>query len=174
MPRRGRHESRTSPRFPGADGDRGLDQRDFQEIRPDRGQALAGGPGRRHGLRAGIAASGYANPAGCQDQPEQYHMMSGDSDSYLEQCIAALPPEKREAARGAFAEISETGDDTYLSKLLAVLEANGAYAKMIPKRMTETGAKVVREMEDIASRLIGAEVHREALFKNTITAETVR
>jgi hypothetical protein len=92
-----------------------------------------------------IAASGYANPAGRQDQPEQYHMMPGDPDSYLEQCIAALPPEKREAARHAFEEISETGDDTYLSKLLAVLEANGAYAKMIPKGMTDAGAKVVRE-----------------------------
>ena len=101
-------------------------------------------------------------------------MMSGDPVSYLEQCIAALPPQKREAARRAFEEISETGDDTYLSKLLAVLEANGAYAKMIPKGMTDAGAKVVRNMEDIASRLVGAEVRREASFKNTITAETVR
>jgi hypothetical protein len=101
-------------------------------------------------------------------------MMPGDPESYLEQCIAALPPEKREAARHAFEEISETGDDTYLSKLLAVLEANGAYAKMIPKGMTDAGAKVVRNMEDIASRLVGAEVRREASFKNTITAETVR
>ena len=87
-------------------------------------------------------------------------MMLGDPDSYLEQCIAALPPEKREAARHAFEEISETGDDTYLSKLLAVLEANGAYAKMIPKGMTDAGAKVVRNMEDIAFRLVGAEVRR--------------
>jgi len=101
-------------------------------------------------------------------------MMPGDPESYLEQCIAALPPEKRDAARHAFEEISETGDDTYLSKLLAVLEANGAYAKMIPKGMTDAGAKVVRNMEDIASRLVGAEVRREASFKNTITAETAR
>ena len=99
-------------------------------------------------------------------------MMPGHPDSYLEQCIAALAPEKREAARHAFEEFSETGDDTYLSKLLAVLEANGAYAKNIPKGMTDAGAKVVREMEDIASRLVGAEVRREASFKNTITAET--
>jgi len=101
-------------------------------------------------------------------------MMPGDPDSYLELCIAALPPEKREAARHAFEEISETGDDTYLSKLLAVLEANGAYAKNIPKGMTDAGVKVVREMEDIASRLVGAEVRREASFKSTITAETAR
>ena len=101
-------------------------------------------------------------------------MMPGDPDSYLEQCIAALHPEKREAARHAFEEISETGDGTYLSKLLAVLEANGAYAKNIPKGMTDAGVKVVREMEDIASRLVGAEVRREASFKNTITAETAR
>jgi hypothetical protein len=101
-------------------------------------------------------------------------MMSGDPVSYLEQCIAALPPEKREAARHAFEEISETGDDTYLSKLLAVLEANGAYAKMIPKGMTDAGVKVVRNMEDIASRLVEAEVRREASFKNTVTTETAR
>jgi hypothetical protein len=101
-------------------------------------------------------------------------MMPGDPDSYLEQCIAALPPGKRETARHAFEEISETGDDSYLSKLLAVLEANGAYAKNIPKGMTDAGVKVVREMEDIASRLVGAEVRREASFKSTITAETAR
>jgi hypothetical protein len=101
-------------------------------------------------------------------------MIPGDPDSYLEQCIAALPPEKREAARHAFEDISDTGDGTYLSKLLAVLEANGAYAKMIPKGMTDAGAKVVSNMEDIASRLVGAEVRREASFKNTITAETAR
>ena len=40
-------------------------------------------------------------------------MMPGDNKSYLEQCIEALPPEKREAARCAFYEISETGDDSY-------------------------------------------------------------
>jgi hypothetical protein len=101
-------------------------------------------------------------------------MMTSDSHSYLEQCIAALPPEKREAAWHAFQEISEMGDDTYLSKLLVVLEANGAYAKRIPKEMTEAGAKVVREMEDIGSRLVGAEVRREASFKSTITTETAR
>jgi len=101
-------------------------------------------------------------------------MTPGDPHSYLELCIAALPPEKREAARRAFYEISEMGDDSYLSKLLAVLEANGAYAKRIPKEMTEAGAEVVREMEDIGSRLVGAEVRREASFKSTITSETAR
>jgi hypothetical protein len=100
--------------------------------------------------------------------------MSVDSKSYLEQCIAALPAEKREAARRAFCEISETGDDSYLSKLLAVLEANGAYAKRVPKEMTDAGAKVVRDMEDIASRLLGGEVRREASFKSTIAVETAR
>ena len=80
-------------------------------------------------------------------------MPLNDPESYLEQCIAALPPEKREAARRAFAEISETGDDSYLSKLLAVLEANGAYAKRIPKEMAEAGGNLVRDMAGIIDKL---------------------
>jgi hypothetical protein len=101
-------------------------------------------------------------------------MMPGDNKSYLEQCIEALPPEKREAARCAFYEISETGDDSYLSKLLTVLEANGAYAKRIPKEMTEAGAKVVREMEDMSGRIVELEVYRRESFKKAVTAETER
>src|SRR5471032_2658468 len=76
-----------------------------------------------------------------------------DSDTYLEQCIAALPPEKREAARRAFEEISETGDDSYLSKLLAVLEANNAYARKIPKDLADAGGKLLKEMAGIADKL---------------------
>src|SRR5471032_3040967 len=76
-----------------------------------------------------------------------------DSDTYLEQCIAALPPEKREAARRAFEEISETGDDSYLSKLLAVLEANNAYARKIPKDLADAGGKLLHEMAGIADKL---------------------
>jgi hypothetical protein len=101
-------------------------------------------------------------------------MMPGDNKSYLEQCIAALPPEKREAARCAFYEISETGDDSYLSKLLTVLEANGAYAKRIPKEMTEAGAKVVREMEEMAGRIVELEVYRRESFKKAVVTETER
>jgi len=101
-------------------------------------------------------------------------MMNGDDHSYLELCIAALPPEKREGARRAFFEISETGDDSYLNKLLVVLEANGSYAKGIPKEMTEAGARLVREMEGVGIRMAEAEARREASFKATIAAETTR
>ena len=76
-----------------------------------------------------------------------------DPNSYLEQCIAALPPEKQDAARRAFEEISETGDDSYLSKLLAVLEANNAYARKIPKDLADTGGKLLRDMAAIAAKL---------------------
>jgi hypothetical protein len=94
--------------------------------------------------------------------------------SYLEHCIAALPAEKREAARHAFYEISETGDDSYLSKLLTVLEANGAYARKVPKEMTEAGAKVVREMEDVADQIAESEKYRRDAFQRTITEEAQR
>jgi len=89
-------------------------------------------------------------------------MPAGNPESYLEQCIAALPPEKREAARRAFADISETGDDSYLSKLLAVFEANNAYAKKIPKELTEAGGKLVREMTELASKSVRDQDQTEA------------
>jgi hypothetical protein len=101
-------------------------------------------------------------------------MMPAEGKSYLDQCIAALPPEKREAARRAFYEISETGDDSYLSKLLAVLEANGAYARKVPKEMTEAGAKVVREMEIMFGRVVEFEKYRRDAFQRTITDEGER
>jgi hypothetical protein len=81
-------------------------------------------------------------------------MPAGNPESYLEQCIAALPPEKREAARRAFADIAETGDDSYLSKLLAVFEANNAYARKIPKELTEAGGRLVREMTELTSKSV--------------------
>ena len=101
-------------------------------------------------------------------------MTPANPRSYLEQCIAALPPEKREAAWHAFQEISETGDDTYLSKLLAVLEANGAYAKRIPNEMTEAGCKVIEGIHAVLNQLGEAEAYRRQLFKDTISNETGR
>ena len=101
-------------------------------------------------------------------------MQPGASDSYLEQCIAALPPQKREAAWRAFREISETGDDSYLSKLLAVLEANGAYAKRIPKDFMEAGDKVVRDLAAVVDRLGYEESRREAWVKNAMATEFQR
>ena len=55
-----------------------------------------------------------------------------------------------------------------------MLEANGAYAKRIPKEMTEAGVKVVREMEDMSGRIVELEVYRRGSFKKAVTAETER
>jgi hypothetical protein len=101
-------------------------------------------------------------------------MQPGGSDSYLEQCIAALPPQKREAAWRAFREISETGDDSYLSKLLAVLEANGAYAKKIPKDLVDASDKLVRDMTTVIDRLGHEENRREAWVKSAMATEFQR
>lgn len=102
-------------------------------------------------------------------------MPVSDSDTYLEQCIAALPPEKRENARRAFAEISETGDDSYLSKLMAVLEANNAYARRIPKDLADAGGKLVRDMaavvEKLAQQQSQDEDRREASFKKLLAEQ---
>jgi len=104
-------------------------------------------------------------------------MPASNPESYLEQCIAALPPEKREAARRAFADISETGDDSYLSKLLAVFEANNAYAKRIPKELTEAGGKLVREMTELVSKSVRdqdqAEARRDAFLRICIAEQIV-
>src|SRR5471030_2778797 len=98
-----------------------------------------------------------------------------DSDTYLEQCIAALPPEKREAARRAFAEISETGDDSYLSKLLAVLEANSAFARTIPKDLADAGGKLLRDMTGMTDKLAQQqsqdEDRREVSFKKLVAEQ---
>jgi hypothetical protein len=101
-------------------------------------------------------------------------MQPNGSDSYLEQCIAALPPQKQEAAWRAFREISETGDDSYLSKLLTVLEANGAYAKEIPKDLVAASDKLVRDMTGVIDRLGHEENRREAWVKNAMAAEFQR
>jgi hypothetical protein len=102
-------------------------------------------------------------------------MPAGNPESYLEQCIAALPPEKREAARRAFADISETGDDSYLSKLLAVFEANNAYAKRISKELTEAGGKIVREMTELASKSVRdqdqVEARRDAFLRKSFAEQ---
>ncbi len=55
--------------------------------------------------------------------------------SYLEQCTECLPPEKREAAHQAYKDLVETGDGGFLSKLLLVMEANGAYVERIPEKL---------------------------------------
>jgi len=85
-----------------------------------------------------------------------------DSESYLETCIAALPPEKREAARRAFREIAETGDDSYLSKLLVILEANNAYAETIPLQLTAFGGKFIQELRALVEAQAGDESLRES------------
>jgi hypothetical protein len=75
------------------------------------------------------------------------------SESYLEKCIRSLPPEKQAAAREAFKAISETGDDSFLSKLLVTLEATSAYAATIPQDLVSSGEKLLRELDARAIQL---------------------
>lgn len=75
------------------------------------------------------------------------------SESYLEKCIRSLPQEKQAAAREAFKAISETGDDSFLSKLLVTLEATSAYAATVPKDLVTSGEKLLREFDARAAQL---------------------
>lgn len=73
-------------------------------------------------------------------------------ESYIEQCINALPPERRETARRAFQEISEDGTGTFLGKFLVLLDASGAYAKSIPSELKSVADSLIREIEAVRSR----------------------
>ncbi|MBS0657737.1 MAG: hypothetical protein JSR82_05750 [Verrucomicrobia bacterium] len=71
--------------------------------------------------------------------------------NYVEECIAALPSPKREAAREAFREIlGEGGDGHLLSRLLIVFEATAAYGRQLP---TELGLVMERGLAALDSRL---------------------
>jgi hypothetical protein len=67
--------------------------------------------------------------------------------SYLEKCIASLPPEKQAAAREAFRAISENGEDNLISKLLVILEATSAYAATIPQAFADNGEHFLKELD---------------------------
>ena len=69
------------------------------------------------------------------------------TESYFEKCIQALPPEKQTAAREAHRAISETGDDSLISKLLVVLESTAVYAETIPRGMVVFGDKFLGELD---------------------------
>ncbi len=101
--------------------------------------------------------------------------MNTTGESYLEKCIVALPPEKRVAARAAFAEIAENGDDSYLSKLLAVLEANNAYAKAIPRDLAAVHQRFLEELEIAAAAIrrkqLEADVTRDAALQKLLHDE---
>ncbi len=95
--------------------------------------------------------------------------MTARSESYLDKCISALPVEKREAARAAFAEISDTGDDCCLSKLLAVLEANNTYAQTIPRELAAVHQQFLLDLKGetagIRQELIAAETTRDVALR---------
>jgi hypothetical protein len=97
------------------------------------------------------------------------------TESYLENCVAALPAEKREAARAAFAEISDTGADCYLSKLLAVLEANNTYARTIPRELAAVHEQflldLTRDTSRIRQELREAESSRDAALRKFLYQE---
>jgi hypothetical protein len=84
------------------------------------------------------------------------------NESYLEKCIRALPLEKQPAAREAFKAISETGDDSFLSKLLVTLEATSAYAATIPQDVVISGEKLLRELDARAVLLTKQQTEADA------------
>jgi hypothetical protein len=97
------------------------------------------------------------------------------AESYLEKCVAALPADKRAAARAAFAEIADTGEDCYLSKLLAVLEANNAYARTIPRELAAVHEQflsdLARDTSRIRQELREAESSRDAVLRKLLHQE---
>ena len=97
------------------------------------------------------------------------------SDSYLEKCIQALPPEKQPAARAAIKAISETGDDSILSKVLVAFEATTAYAETIPHAIVASGEKLLQELDARAARAAAqqaeSEAQREARLRQLIAEQ---
>lgn len=95
--------------------------------------------------------------------------------SYLEKCIAALPPEKQPAARAAFKDIAEGGDDSIFSKVLVTLEATSAYSTTIPQALTASGEKLLREFDaranTIARREAESDVEREEKLRQLIAEQ---
>lgn len=72
-------------------------------------------------------------------------------ESYIEQCIRALPPERQGPAWQAHKEISEDGTGTFLCKLLVLLDASGAYAKTIPMEVKRILDNSIPKLEAILS-----------------------
>lgn len=91
------------------------------------------------------------------------------ADSYLEKCIHALPPEKRQTAREALHSISENGSDSILAKVLVAFEATTAYADTIPQTMVASGEKLLREfdarLERMSAQLGAKEDERDEVLR---------
>lgn len=94
---------------------------------------------------------------------------------YIEACVAALPAEKRPAARAAFRElIEEGGSDHLLSRLLLVFEATSAFASKIPAEITSAMERCVGALDARLKTLAESETagatqqfaHIRALFEN--------
>lgn len=95
------------------------------------------------------------------------------TESYLEKCIQKLPVEKQTAARAAVRDITETGDDTLISKLLLVFEANAAYAERIPQEMVRFGESFLRELDARQQRTSEEQKKRDA-DRDARLAEIIR
>lgn len=92
--------------------------------------------------------------------------------SYIEKCVLALPPDKQAAARAAFKEISEGGDDSVFSKILVTLEATSAYAAGIPQALAENGERFLKELDnrtkEIVTRLEASEAERDEHLRDLL------
>lgn len=90
-------------------------------------------------------------------------------ESYIEKCIQALPPEKQAAARAAFKDIAEGGDDSVFSKVLVTLEATSAYAGSLPQAVAASGEHFLREfdarLQAIAAQRTSADEQRDEVLR---------
>lgn len=85
------------------------------------------------------------------------------ADSYIELCLQALPPEKRAAARQAFADVVDGApDDSLLSRLLIVFEATAAYGRTIPAEITAAVERVLPLVDARLATLAKANEEDEA------------
>lgn len=95
------------------------------------------------------------------------------TESYLEKCIQKLPVEKQTAAHAAVRDLTETGDDTLLSKLLLVFEANAAYSEQIPQQMVRFGESFLRDLDARSQRASDEQKKRDS-ERDTRLAEIIR
>lgn len=92
------------------------------------------------------------------------------NDSYLEKCIRSLPLERQSAARAAFKEIAEDGDDSVFSKVLVTLEATSAYAASLPKAVTASGESLLQDFDARAKNFLEQQAQSQEQLEESFRA----
>jgi len=93
-----------------------------------------------------------------------------EEDSYLENWIKLLPAEKQQAARRALREITESGDDGPISRLLVILELYTVVGKSIPSDLKNAQEELLCSV-DTRLALVDAQRNAElAGLKKEVTS----